>query len=451
MSYLKKIACVLVLEAQATPAESVQKLAEACVRFTPKIGIRKYGALFLEIGRSLNLFSEETIRARIIILSRRLGLVVKVTFAEHPCVSLAKAYYPEFEKAEDFGLLPMDAAIYFLDPFVVTEDRIKKAQLFIGTMRRLGIRQFAEFLRLPSQSLRSRFGEIAVQIYSYAKGSAEPAWRGFQPSPTIEEFKELCDDELEGTEVTLEPLLFSLKNLIDRAMARLVGLGQRASQIQIELKLSPWSTIDTPLRTWTISLAVAQGTSVGLMPIIREKLTYEFSRHPLLAPARFLKFKILESVPGHDSQRDFFHSKEVEAESWDQLLGRLLSQLGEGHVFHASLIPRYRPEASWARTLIPKEKRKKESRRRVASYLPSRILKHPEPLTLKPSFIFNAHGDFWKIRSCQGPERISAEWWVEKKMNRDYYCVTTQENEKLWIFFDREQHPSQAFLHGYFD
>jgi nucleotidyltransferase/DNA polymerase involved in DNA repair len=175
----------------------------------------------------------------------------------------------------------------------------------------------------------------------------------------------------------------------------------------------------------------------------------------LLAPARSLQFEVLESVPGHGSQRHFFHQQEQEAESWDQLLGRLLSQLGEEFVFQAQLIERYCPEKSWKKVLFSNRENQtlKPSLSRVFSR-PSRVLKEPISLTFQPGLLLQSNQKVWRTLSWIGPERLSDEWWMdspERKVDRDYYQVMTTSHEKLWVFFDRNQSPLQLFLQGYFD
>jgi hypothetical protein len=232
------------------------------------------------------------------------------------------------------------------------------------------------------------------------------------------------------------------------------GLGQRASQVQILLKLAPWSTVKEPEKIWSISLAVPQGSCAGLMPILRERLSYYFTYESFMAPARSLQFSILDSVPSQGTQRDFFHSKEIEEENRDQLMGRLISQLGEGYIFYGIPIEKYRPEESWSRELIMKKKEGMGELSKPIPHRPSRILNCPEAIQLRPSLILHPSGKNWRIRFWKGPERISTEWWKEPettKVDRDYYEVTTSDYEKLWIFFDRTMNPKQAFLHGYFD
>ncbi len=483
MASKSRIVCIRVLHFKKNLEEETQKLAEACNRFTPKIGIRKNDLIFLEIdsySRELNskeglkiekaqrstldLFSERTLTERIFILAQRIGLSVKVSFADTLCVSLAKSYFSNFEKTENFSHLPLDALFCFLNPFETpcpsTKNEVEK---LIQTLKALGIRDIEGFLQLSPHSLGSRFGKSAALIYSFAKRETDPVWKGYQPSPLIIEKMELGNEEIEGDFIHLDTLLFSLKSLLDRAFSRLIGLGKRASKIEIKLKMANWSTVRDPNRIWEISFPIAQGTSVGVIPILREYLSRDLERDPLLAPARSLQLKITSTVPGHGAQKDFFQTKEAEFENWDELLGRLISQLGEGYVFQAALKERYCPEQSWTRKMTDTSNQNFSShggysidRRELFSSneRPSRILKNPELLNIKPSLLILQNWKFWKIQKWQGPERITSEWWTHAgsgEIHRDYYHVITQNQEKLWVFFDRTQHPPQAFLHGFFD
>ena len=439
-------------------SEAVQKLAEACIRFTPQIAIKPKEAVFLELSKSSHLFSEPTLRARISVLARRLGIEVHITFGSSLCTSLAQSYFPDYEKTQSFSALPIETCFYFLDPFQNNPDDKKKALVLAKTLKLLGVHTLEQFIQLPVESLGSRFGEVATRVHAFATGKSGPPWKGFFPSSIIQETADLEADE---TEIGLDSLLFTLKILMDRALTRLVGLGQRASRILITLQQVPWSSEPRPKRNWEVSLPIAQATSRGLLPILQERLSYEFTQSPLHAPAQSLKFEILETVPGHGAQRDFFHSKEVQSENWDQLLGRLLSQLGENHVFYADLNESYCPERSWKKSLIPalplnpllsplNSMKLAAFRRR-----PTRVLKAPEPIQVQAGQIIHLKtGKTWKVSLWEGPERISTDWWRESFLDsvyRDYYRITTMDNGKLWVFFDRSISPAECFLHGYFD
>ena len=48
----------------------------------------------------------------------------------------------------------------------------------------------------------------------------------------------------------------------------------------------------------------------------------------------------------------------------------------------------------------------------------------------------------------QGPHRVSGGWWV-RTVERDYYFVTTEAGEILWVFYDRVRRA--WYLHGWLD
>jgi protein ImuB len=54
------------------------------------------------------------------------------------------------------------------------------------------------------------------------------------------------------------------------------------------------------------------------------------------------------------------------------------------------------------------------------------------------------------VVEANGPERISGEWWMDgarQGFARDYYQITAEGGERLWIFRSGED----FYLHGYFD
>jgi hypothetical protein len=240
----------------------LEKLAEACLRWTPQIAIRKNEAVFLEVSKSFHLFSEESLKSKITVLAKRFGMKIRITSSHHPCFALAKSHFEIFHRSQNLSDLPLEAFFCFLNPFELELEKKKEIDRLIHFLHQLGIHTVQEFLQIPRASLGSRWGSLAIQIHSTRQGEFEWPWKGFFPSPRIKEVLELGSEDLEGTEVTLEPLLFSLKSLIDRAMARLIGQGRRASKVRVDLQLAPWSTLKVSKKVWDFSFSVAQGTSV---------------------------------------------------------------------------------------------------------------------------------------------------------------------------------------------
>ncbi len=455
----KRIVCIFIKSGSGTEYEVIRSFAEACFRFTPHIQLRGEEAVFLDITQCLKLYSENSLKARLFRIAKYFHLNITVTYSNHPSLSLAKIYYPEFDRTDDTNSLPIESLFCFLNPF--KQDNHPLSSL-IEHLKSLGIYRISQFLELPRESLGSRFGEIAVQIHRYASAEAQPVWNQFQPRLVIEESVELENDSTEGTDITIEPLLFTLRTLMDRAMSRLRGISHKANKVSLHFQLAPWSHVIQKKRTLTLPLLIDQGTSVGLMPLLREQLFHDLSKNPLPAPVRVLKFRIDQSIPSSSSQRDFFETKEAaRSESWDQLLSHLLSQYGRNRVFAASFYDTYVPEQTWVRvlpincTFSGHSENFSQNNPSGIPKRPSRLLKTPETLLLKPAQIIHpASGRAWNIVSWKGPERIATQWWNDpsaKGVYRDYYQIITHCKQKLWIFIDRNHSPPQVFLHGYFD
>src|SRR4051794_28508367 len=99
METKRRIACLYM---SARP-EQFSSLTEACLRFTPVIAVNPGEAIFMDITRSLSLFSEESFLARLKVLGRRIGkgLSYRVAIAESASAALAMAKYPEYAASKN--------------------------------------------------------------------------------------------------------------------------------------------------------------------------------------------------------------------------------------------------------------------------------------------------------------------------------------------------------------
>jgi len=433
----KRIACIFLLKRAST-----QALAEACYRFTPKLAVREEEAVFLDLRGTEGLYSELGLRARIYALAKRLGVEVEVALASSAGEALALARHAGSSGRAE---LPLEAFSDFLSPFRENRDSAKRVRAIIETLSQFGVSRIGEFLRLPSASLASRFGREASELYALVRGELERAWPGFKPSQRLLERADLeeCTD--------LGAMAFVLRGMVDRAMARLRGQGRRASAVRVELVLERWSVLRKPLRAVEVILPLPQGSALGLIPILQEQLAHEFSRRPLEAPVREIRFEVLETVPGNGAQKEFFSRKEEDSEAWNALVARLAHRVGKDRVFQAAPVDRHLPEAAWERVLevglvvgvnpdVPAR--------------PVRILRKPEPLYREGEALMHLSGKCWEVQSWEGHERLSGEWWRDPEQvgfNRDYFRVVTKGGEQLWVFQNRKAKGGGLYLQGYFD
>jgi protein ImuB len=165
----------------------------------------------------------------------------------------------------------------------------------------------------------------------------------------------------------------------------------------------------------------------------------------------------------------------------DRLLNRLSSRLGREQVLKSELFPDDQPEravvfspvvnAAW----LPRSgraedraggraarRRKKPDRVPAAwetpiernGYRPLELF--PRPVCVRvwsvvpdgPPMRLTWRGAEQSIVQCEGPERIQTGWWRSGCAARDYYRITTEQGERLWLFRSLEE--ETWFIHGEF-
>ena len=446
----QRVLCVL-----APGAAHLNALAEACFRFTPQIAIREGEAVFLEIGASAVFFKEATLLLRIQALSKRFGITPRIAIADNVYLALilarlAQPGHPQTSPIPD-DKMPVEVLGDYASPFISDEHTTTKIHKLVSSLRKLGVTRLGDFRKLPPKTLASRFGMESVMLATRLRDGFSPPWPRFVPPEKIIEKEDLTDPETMSSCNLLEPLFFTLKSVVDRAMARLRARYERAAVIELHL-----AARKGPGRKWTITLPLPQGSATGLIPILRERLGFDLDRAPLTEDIQEIHFTLLETAPGHGAQRDFFNSREDEAEAWDSLIGRIGAKLGKSGAFVALPVDRYLPEKAWVPTL---QSALAGTRTYVTPDRPARLLKKPERVIIDGSELIQKGDEanrqkIWRIAERYGPERLSGEWWNDPHFagfHRDYYRIVTEGGEQLWIFETPKPGHSGFYLHGYFD
>ena len=263
----------------------------------------------------------------------------------------------------------------------------------------------------------------------------------------------------------LDPILFVSKELLDRLSARLRARMLRASAIRIELHHEGRRDRE-PL---VIRFCTPQGSVAGMLPSFRERLAHwlgqtEGEDSPLYGREVLgVALEVIETAPGHRSQRDFFHSHEDQAESWDSLISRLSEKIGPKARFQVLPVERHLPEKSWAvceprftatdpLTPTPTPPPEAPATRPTRLLREPIILEHHEGVLHWPAAC-ETPGRRRQVLEWLGPERICEDWWeteaIEHEAQRDYFRVICRGGVQLWGYF--EAGPQRFHLQGYFD
>lgn len=433
MSGHQRVACFLV-----SGRVDFQALAEACLRFTPLVAVREGEAVFLDLSACSKILPQD-FRSRLQVLASRFGCGDRFRVALERDAATALAV------AKHGRPLPLIALEVYASPFSVDLEVKREIHEMLRFFEMLGLRSLDDFIKLPSSSLASRFGKRATLLSAQIRGEFTPAWPSFHPASRMIEMSDL------GAE-NLEAFLFILKNLLDRTLSRLRGRSERVTRIQVEAELEKHSAVQNLKRCWQVDFSVPQGSTLGVLPILRDQIAFDLERNSLESPIQTVTLEVLETAPGRGAQRDFFDSKEEESEAWEALLARISRKLGEGRVFVAEPVDRYLPESAYRRSL--ESRIKKEGAFQAPPERPTRVLSQPERIEKVGNAFHHYNGRHWQIRACRGPERLSSEWWKSGDLsgfNRDYYRVIAESGEHLWVFRNRNARIPDFYLHGFFD
>lgn len=415
-----RVACVIL-------QKSLIPFAEACLRLSPQIMLGE-NWIFIEIGACRKLYSEDFFLKKLQVLLKRFGVVGKVAVADDIPTALGHAFYRKQK-------LPIEALTFYASPLKMKEEMSS----VIDTLKSLGIHTLEDFKKLPIKSLGNRFGRDAVTAFYHLENAKGILWNRFSLTEKIEE-SESIDESYELRE--FEPVSFLLRGMIDRILLRLRGRGQLVSILEFTIEQESYSTIKEPVRSWKFEFLFPQGSVFGVFPLLRERISSELQRKPLESPIRNLKLEIVKTSESFCRQTDFFSKKEETEENFRALLVKLSDRLGLEKIFYASPQESYIPERSWQKTLVEPQP--------IFIPLPERplrLLKNPQKLNQVDSYLIH-HKRKWKMVECEGPERISGEWWKFDE-ERDYFKILTDSGEELWVYVIPGQ--KELYLHGVFD
>ncbi len=438
-----KVACLFFHESSSQ--SSLYSLAEACFRFSPQISVREPEAIFIEIGKCKSLYSDRSFVLRAQSLARRLGWVAKIALSHDIPSSLALARHSG-ASGSTLNSLPIEALIDFADPFGVDPLGRKSVRVMIESLKSLGVETLSEFKQIPTASLPSRFGGLSLLCRQRLESASDLLWPSWNPPEHFKEKLELLPSEYCSE---IEPLLFYSKAMLDRLFSRLRGRSLRAERISFAIELEKYSTVKNPTREWTFELITPQGSTLGFLPILRERLNRDLSQAPIHSFVHTLRCSVLATTAGRSTQKDFFNNQDGNShldhqEVLGSLFGELEEFLGKNHVFWARTTEERLPEKSWVRS-SQKGAPQADLENRYPKR-PTRIFKSPVPVSIIQDRILFKGRKFKSI--CWSKlERLSLDW-LNDTHARNYYQVELEGGRTLWIFSDPQHH---YFVHGYYE
>ncbi|MFN2427298.1 MAG: DNA polymerase Y family protein [Candidatus Binatia bacterium] len=335
----------------------------------------------------------------------------------------------------------------------VVLERLGIAPKLRDALARLGVRTVGDFLRLPAEGIRRRFGEEASHLHRRARGDAWDPLVPLAPEPSRKRSL-LLDDPVFDTGI----VLFVVRRLLAELVAPLAEREQGACAVVVTLHRS--LRRDVPAVTLAVRAAEPTLDEAALADLVRLRLESEMRRALAGASIVEIDVEIETAAAGREQLRLFHERTRRDLAAGARALARVRAELGENSVVRAVLRQGHLPEATY--TWEPADALVAASPRLVLLRpLVRRIHEHAAALPPKP---FRERDDGWipaatesprpvenrtaarghsrtahgRVDHMTGPYIVSGGWW-NREVHREYHYARTEDGEILWVYYDRRR------------
>lgn len=415
----------------------LKRIAEWCIRFTPSVAVDLPDGLLLDVTGCSHLWGGDHPYVSDIVkkLNAR-GYDVRISMADTIGVAWGVARYGKPPLVIGTGqhveaLMPLPPEALRLE--AETAERLHK----------LGLHQVRQFIQLPRQSLRRRFGQHFIMRLDRALGQEIETINPVQP---IEPYQERlpCLEPI----VTAVGIEIALRQLLETLCSRL-----RQELKGIRTAIFKGYRVDGKIEQIEIGTNRPSHNVHHLFKLFEIKLS-------TIAPELGIELFVLEAPKVEDhlpvQEKMWEGSGGLEDVRLAELLDRLTNKVGM-HAVH-----RYLPdEHYWPERSIKQATSLEEQSMttwRANKLRPLQLLRIPErievtaPIPDYPPMLFRYKEKLHQIVKADGPERIEQEWWLQQGQHRDYYRVEDDEGNRYWLFRLGHYHDKtyQWFIHGFF-
>lgn len=435
-----RIACVwlhrlLSREPSAPPAESaarlraqrLERLAQACWRFTPKIALAPADSFFLDVSGSIGLFGgEEKLLEELLAELGLSGEPVRVCLADTPGAAWAGARAASrVEACTGTGqllVIPPGAGLAAMSTWPVEALRLDAETC--ATLRELGLDTIGALDRLPPESLQARFGvETAMRLKQAAGRAPEPL--DYLPPPR--DFRARL--EFDSPVVLQQSLQAAIGELTVRLGDQLAAAGMGSRRFELRLHRSDGKCIRHGLRTARLIQPAPQ-----LAELLDEKIQANGPEADRGVGFDAVSLVAYDTEPVSAEQADWLSGASSGILKGDlaRLVDRLCSRLGAEAVRTPVPQASYLPEKRWrlvsALDCRPPEPLVEE--RGNSTRAPLLLLEQAEPVDAAvttaggPPAWIRWRSSAYPLRRAQGPRRVAPEWWLSgEQPGREYWLM----------------------------
>jgi protein ImuB len=428
-----------IIDDQPALADKLLKnLSLWCIRYTPLVAIDPPDGLILDATGCPHLWNGET--AYINDITSRLknfGYHVQAAISDTIGCSWALS---RFSKGNTI-IKPGD---HMNELLAMPPEALRIEPSSVERLHKLGLKYVKDFIGMPRQSLRRRFGDNFLKKLDQALGYEEEF---IQPVEEIELFQERLP--------SFEPII----NLagIETALHRLLDtICKKLSHEQKGLRAASLKCFMTDGKIESIDISTTNPTNNPHHIFKLFELKFNTINPEAGIEVFVLEAKKVENIIA--VQEKIWDAPEISSnKNLSELLDRLTAKFGEGHIKRFVPDQHYWPERSYK--IATDINDQPASAWNTPRPRPIQLLEKPEPIDVTapipdyPPMNFRHKGILHKIINADGPERIEQEWWLSEGEHRDYYYVEDEEGRRYWLYrlghYDAEKNYCW-FLHGYF-
>jgi protein ImuB len=419
------------------PQKLLYRLAEWCIRFTPIVGIDLPDGLLMDVSGCAHLWGGES-KYLVHILDRlaQRGYHVRGAVADTVGVAWGVARFGRES-------LVVDSGDHLHTLTALPPEALRLDIENVRRLHKLGLHQIRQFIQMPRSALRRRFGPAFLIQLDKATGREKEIIQAVIPPELFQE-RLPCMEPI----VTLTGIEIALQQLLETLCLRL-----RQEQKGLRVATFKGYRVDGKVEVVSIETNRPSHHVLHLFKLFQLKLS---SIEPALGIELFTldAARVEDHLPQQENMWEV--SGGLDDERLAELIDRISSKVGAGHIHRYLPDEHYWPERSFKQASSLEEK--PNTTWRSDRPRPMHILRPPHrievsaPIPDYPPMLFRYKDKVHKIVKADGPERIEQEWWLEQGEHRDYYCVEDEEGHRYWLFRLGHYHHQiyQWFIHGFF-
>ena len=421
--------------------QSLARLADWCVRFSPAVAIDPPEGLFLDVTGTDALWGGEAALLDDFVARLANGDVpVRAAIADTAGAAWAMARYGDGRCVLASGQTAL------LEPLPVGALRLEPETE--ASLKRLGLKTIGALLDLPRDQLVGRFGKRLLLRLDQAIGMAEEALVHRRPPTPWFERRAFAEPIS-----LLDDFVRALDDVATALCERLSGEGKGGRTFEAIFHRADGEAF--PVRVGTALPCREPARLVKLFAPKLENIDPGFGIDALtLSAGRVEALGVRQQALSSDARE--------EADGVAMLVDRLSNRLGEDRVWRPAPHESWTPERTVVRAPALSEVKASWDPERPR---PLRLFARPEaiealaPVPDDPPLRFTWRGVSRRVRRAEGPERLAQEWWRDAAAEpgpdrvRDYYRVEDESGARFWLFragLYSGERPPRWFVHGLF-